>query len=63
MKKLIGALFIVFGIFCLPGCLAPSVAESVGRLIGTILISFLPAYLLLREKGKKDEDKEGKKEE
>ena len=58
MKKFFGILFVVLGIVCLPGVFAPSAAESIGRLIGLSLVSFLPAYFLLRNSNKKDENKE-----
>lgn len=54
MKKVFGILFVIFGVVCLPGCLSPIPAEMIGRLIGTALISFLPAYFLLRKNGKDD---------
>lgn len=56
MKKVFGILFIVFGIVCLPGVFAPSAAETIGRLIGWSLTSVIPAYFLLRKRGKKDEN-------
>lgn len=58
MKKFFGILFVVFGIVSLPGVFAPNAAESIGRLIGLSLMSFLPAYFLLRNSNKKKEDKE-----
>lgn len=58
MKKFFGILFVVLGIVCLPGVFAPNAAESIGRLIGLSLVSFLPAYFLLRNSNKKDENKE-----
>ena len=58
MKKIFGILFVVLGIVCLPSVFAPSAAESMGRLIGLSLVSFLPAYFLLRNSNKKEENKE-----
>lgn len=58
MKKIFGILFIILGIVCLPAVISPSFAESVGRLIGMSLWTFLPAYFLLRNSNKKDEEKE-----
>ena len=58
MKKFFGFLFVVLGIVCLPGVFAPNAAESIGRLIGLSLVSFLPAYFLLRNSDKRDENKE-----
>lgn len=55
MKKFFGILFVIFGIVCLPGVFAPSAAESIGRLIGLSLFSFLPAYFLLRNNSKDNE--------
>lgn len=57
MKKFFGILFLVWGIVCIPGVFSPSPAEMIGRMIGLTLITFLPAYFLLRRKGKKDEVK------
>ena len=57
MKKEFGILFIVLGIVCLPSVFAPSAAETIGRLIGWSLTSVIPAYFLLRNSGKKDENK------
>lgn len=48
MKKVFGILFIVVGLICLPQVFAPSVAETIGGIIGVSLFSFLPAYFLLR---------------
>ncbi len=58
MKKVFGILFIVLGIVCLPSVFAPSAAETIGRLIGWSLTSVIPAYFLLRNGGKKDENKD-----
>ena len=55
MKKIFGFLFVVVGIACLPGIIAPSFAETIGRLIGVSLVSFLPAYFLLRNNSKGNE--------
>lgn len=57
MKKFFGILFVVFGAVCLPSVLAPSLAETIGRLIGWSLTSAIPAYFLLRNSSKKDEKK------
>ena len=58
MKKVFGILFIVLGIVCLPSVFAPSAAETIGRLIGWSLTSVIPAYFLLRNRGKKGENKD-----
>lgn len=58
MKKVFGILFVIFGCVCLPGVISPSLAESIGRLIGLSMFSFLPAYFLLRKGDKEEEDKE-----
>ena len=55
MKKIFGILFVVLGIVCLPGVFAPNAAESIGRLIGLSLVSFIPAYFLLRNNSKENE--------
>ena len=60
MKKVFGILFIVLGVVCLPSVFAPSAAEFIGRLIGWALTSVIPAYFLLRNSGKKSEDKKDK---
>ncbi len=57
MKKVFGILFVVFGVVCLPSVLAPSLAETIGRLIGWSLTSAIPAYFLLRNSSKKEEKK------
>lgn len=57
MKKVFGILFLIWGIIGLPGCLALTVSGTIGRLIGNALITFLPAYFLLRNK-KKEENEE-----
>ena len=57
MRKILGILFIILGIVWLPSCYSPESAVMLGRLIGNTLLTFLPAYLLLRKSGKKkDED-------
>ena len=53
MKKVFGILFLIVGIVSLPSVIAPNAAEMIGRLIG---LSFIPAYFLLRNSGKKQED-------
>ena len=53
MRKVFGILFIIFGVVCLPSCYSPYSAEMLGRLMGNTLITFLPAYFLLRKSGKK----------
>ena len=58
MKKVFGIMFIVLGIVCLPSVIAPSAAETIGRLIGWSLTSVIPAYFLLRNGGKKDKNYE-----
>lgn len=56
MKKVFGILFLIWGIIGLPGCLAFTVSGTIGRLIGNALITFLPAYLLLRNKNKEENE-------
>ena len=58
MRKFFGILFVILGIVCLPSVFAPSVPETIGRLIGWSLTSSIPAYFLLRNSGKKDDDKD-----
>lgn len=53
MKKIFGIIFLVVGFVCLPKAFTPSFPETVGGLIGVSLVTFLPAFFLLR-KGKND---------
>lgn len=55
MKKVIGVVFILLGIICIPKVITPDVYETIGGIIGISLVAFLPAFLLLRNK-KKDEN-------
>lgn len=55
MKKVFGIIFVVVGLICLPQAFTPSVPETIGGLIGVSLVTFLPAYFLLRNK-KNDND-------
>lgn len=50
MKKVFGIILIVVGLVCLPQIVAPNAAETIGGLIGVSLVTFLPAYFLLRKK-------------
>jgi hypothetical protein len=56
MKKIFGIILIVVGIFTLPKVFSTNGFASVGGLVGVGLITFLPAYFLLK-KGKNDEGK------
>ena len=56
MKKFFGILFVILGIVCLPSVFAPSAAETIGRLIGWAITSVIPAYFLLRNTSKKDDN-------
>ena len=58
MKKFFGILFVILGIVCLPSVFAPSAAETIGRLIGWSITSVIPAYFLLRNTSKKDDNQE-----
>jgi hypothetical protein len=58
MRKFFGILFVILGIVCLPSVFAPSAAETIGRLIGWSITSVIPAYFLLRNSGKKDDNQE-----
>ena len=58
MKKFFGILFVILGIVCLPSAFAPSAAETIGRLIGWAITSVIPAYFLLRNTSKKDDNQE-----
>ena len=58
MKKVFGILFVILGIVCLPSVFAPSAAETIGRLIGWAITSVIPAYFLLRNTSKKDDNLE-----
>lgn len=61
MRKVFGILFVVLAVVCFPSILAPTVAGTIGRFIGWLLISVVPAYFLLREKKKKDTNDEEEK--
>ena len=50
MKKIFGFFFLVVGFICLPKAFTPSFPETVGGLIGVSLVTFLPAFFLLRNK-------------
>ena len=50
MKKIFGIIFLVVGFVCLPQVFSPSFPETVGGLIGVSLVTFLPAFFLLRNK-------------
>ena len=52
MKKILGIIFLVVGFVCLPQAFTPSFPETVGGLIGVSLVTFLPAFFLLRNKKK-----------
>ena len=54
MKKIFGFFFLVVGFICLPKEFTPSFPETVGGLIGVSLVTFLPAFFILR--GKKDDN-------
>ena len=58
MKKFFGILFVILGIVCLPSVFAPSAAETIGRLIGWAITSVIPAYFLLRNTSKKNDNQE-----
>ncbi len=58
MRKIFGILFVILGVVCLPSVFAPSAAETIGRLIGWAITSVIPAYFLLRNTGKKDDNQE-----
>ncbi len=52
MKKFFGIIFLVVGIICLPKVISPSIPETIGGFIGISLVSFLPAYFMLRNDDK-----------
>ena len=54
MKKIFGFFFLVVGFICLPKAFTHSFPETFGGLIGVSLVTFLPAFFLLR--GKKDDN-------
>ena len=55
MKKFFGIILLIVGFICLPKVFAPSSPETIGGLIGISLVTFLPAFFLLRSK-KNDSD-------
>lgn len=50
MKKFFGIIFLVVGFACLPQVLTPSFPGTIGGIIGISLVTFLPAFFLLRNK-------------
>lgn len=58
MRKFFGILFIILGIVCLPSVFAPSAAETIGRVIGWSITSVFPAYFLLRNTSKQEDNQE-----
>jgi hypothetical protein len=58
MKKVLGIILIIVGIVCLPQAFTPSAPETIGGLIGISLITFLPAFFLLRNKKDENENDE-----
>lgn len=52
MKKVFGIILVIVGLVCLPQAFTPSVPETIGGLIGVSLVTFLPAYFLLRNNKK-----------
>jgi hypothetical protein len=50
MKKVFGNILIIVGFVCLPHVITPSFPETIGGLIGVSLVTFLPAFFLLRNK-------------
>lgn len=58
MKKIFGIIFLVVGFICLPKAFTHSFPETFGGLIGVSLVTFLPAFFLLR--GKKDDTSNAK---
>lgn len=50
MKKVFGIILIVVGVICLPQVFTPSVPETIGGLMGIGIVTFLPAFFLLRNK-------------
>ena len=56
MRKFFGFLLVALGIVWLPTCISTEPAIMIGRLLGNTLITFLPAYFLLRKSGKKKDE-------
>lgn len=52
MKKILGVILIVVGVITLPKIISQSGAEVFGGIVGVSLVTFLPAYFLLRTKKK-----------
>jgi hypothetical protein len=50
MKKVFGNILLIVGFVCLPHVITPSFPETIGGLIGVSLVTFLPAFFLLRNK-------------
>lgn len=54
MKKVFGVILIIVGVVCIPQVIGTGGADSTGALIGVSLVTFLPAYFLLRTNKTKD---------
>jgi hypothetical protein len=54
MKKFFGILLLIVGVVCMPSIFVPSTSEAIGRLIGVSLVTFLPAFFLLRNNKNKE---------
>lgn len=55
MKKAFGIFLIIVGVISMFKVFSYDIYETIGGIIGISLVSFLPAYFLLRSK--KDEEK------
>lgn len=56
MRKVFGFFLIVVGLVALMKALpSPSGLEALGTIIGVSIVSFLPAYFLLRKSNSKEE--------
>ena len=56
LKIIFGVLLIITGLMCLPKVFTPDVYETIGGIIGVTLVTFLPAYFLLRNKKKEEKN-------
>lgn len=50
MKKVIGIILIIIGLITLPKVFTSSGFETFGGIIGVSIVTFLPAYFLLKSK-------------
>ena len=50
MKNIVGAIFLVAGLACLPQVFTSSFPETIGGLIDASLVTFLPVFFLQQKR-------------